>query len=67
MNDKVIEILSKSLKKEEVNAKVIGLTDDDYKTIIIEMEKKGLINSVIYSSNVPFYFEITEKGKSKIS
>ncbi|EOB3341383.1 MULTISPECIES: hypothetical protein [Enterococcus] len=40
MNDKVIEILSKSLKKEEVNAKVIGLTDDDYKTIIIEMEKK---------------------------
>ncbi|MGS6444369.1 hypothetical protein [Enterococcus hirae] len=67
MDEKVIETLSKKLKKENVNADVIGLSDIEYKTLITEMEKDGLISNVMYASNVPFYFEVTEKGKSKIN
>ncbi|HGF8211260.1 TPA: hypothetical protein QFD67_002019 [Enterococcus faecium] len=67
MNDKMIEILSRKLKEEEVHAEAIGLTDDDYKTIINEMEEIGLINNVKYASNAPIYFEVTEKGKNKIN
>lgn len=67
MSDKVIEILSKKLKKEEVNAKAIGLTDDDYKTLINEMKKNGLISNVVYASNNPYYFEITQKGINKVN
>lgn len=67
MNELVIEILSRKLKKEDVNAKVIGISNSEYKILITRMEKNGLIRNVLYASNAPCYFEVTEKGQNEIN
>ncbi|THE14072.1 hypothetical protein E1H99_05280 [Enterococcus hirae] len=67
MDDTTMEILLKKKNKEVVNAEILGLNDEEYIELIKTMELAGLIQNVTYASNIPIYFDLTEKGKNQVN